>query len=110
MKTQYHIYRVGKPVETAEIEWPKEPGYRLIKELMMPLLDGAELEHVTVLFKDEAADMFVDEISALKALPRNDDATAIYRANWLKQHPSCDPETLPAIYGTAILFGRRVWF
>jgi hypothetical protein len=73
--------------------------------------DGAEYpEHVSVLFKGAPADMFVDETGVLKGLPRNEAATAIYRANWLKQHPEQDPEALPHIAGTAVVTGRRIWF
>ena len=73
------------------------------------LLDDAVMEHVAVLYQDRPADMFVDEIGAIKSLPRNEAATAIYRANWLKQHPRTDPESLDAIYGPAVLFHRIVW-
>lgn len=31
------------------------------------------------------------------------------RANWLDQFPNEDPESLPAIAGTAIVFDRIVW-
>jgi hypothetical protein len=53
--------------------------------------------------------MFVDE-TGVGRLPRNEAATAIYRNNWLTQHPSVPAESISAIYGTAVLFARRVWF
>ncbi|MGE4043411.1 MAG: hypothetical protein AB7F35_01065 [Acetobacteraceae bacterium] len=106
----YHIFRVGQHAETGSVEWPQQPEYHHIKELAMPLLGGAYPERVAVLFNGKPADMFVDEIGMLKGLPRNREATAIYRANRLTKHPDTDPETLPAIYGTAIVFDQRVWF
>jgi hypothetical protein len=54
--------------------------------------------------------MFVDEDGHGRERPRNEAATTIYRANWLRQHPGVDPETLPWIAGPAVLFDRRVWF
>lgn len=75
----------------------------------MPLLDGGDLEHVSVLFGGRRADMFVDDRGIEKDLPRNEAATAIYRANWLSRHPGADPESIPAIYGLAVLFDRIVW-
>ena len=107
--THYLVLPVGKTGESRQVEWPAEPGYDAIKAVINPIL-GAELEHVTVLHNGEAADMFVDEMGALKQLPRNEAVTAIYRANRLDKHPTTKPETLPAIYGTAILFARRIWF
>jgi hypothetical protein len=110
MITTYSVIRPGHASETHSIDWPKEPGFDRISALVRPLLDGAELERVAVLHHQRRTDMFVDETGALRGLPRNDEATEIYRANWLQQHPHTDPEALPAIYGTAILFDRPVWF
>lgn len=49
-----------------------------------------------------------------KGLPRNEAATAIYRRATILGRTAIkydgDPETLPAIYGPAVLFDRRVWF
>lgn len=108
--TTMTIMRPGAEPEERAIELAAEPGYRTLDAILRPLLDGHDLEHVTVLHSGQRADMFVDEMSAVKGLPRNEAATAIYRNNWLTQHPGEDPERLPAIYGPAILFNRRVWF
>jgi len=43
-------------------------------------------------------------------LPVNVVASAIYRANWQAEYPATNPDELPAIHGTAVLFLRRVWF
>lgn len=115
MKTPYAIYRPGHASpEQHEIDWPESPGYDRLKTLIEPLIDGEPLEHVTVLHDGKRRDMFVSELGQLQMatrgpLPRNDAATVIYRNNWITQHPKADPETLPWIAGTAILFERIVW-
>jgi GNAT superfamily N-acetyltransferase len=110
VKTPYGIYLPGKAEpERRDVDWPHDPGYDRIRDLIRPLLDGGKLEHVTVLHNGKPADMFVDEDFQDKGLPRNDAATAIYRAYSLKCQPGTDPETLPAIAGPAIIFERRVW-
>lgn len=48
--------------------------------------------------------MFIEELAEIKELPRNEKATAIYREQWMADHPKADAEQMPAIYGTAILF------
>jgi hypothetical protein len=114
MKTVYHVMKTDGTKQTDEIDWPAEPDYPHIKNLIEPLIGGAPLEHVTVLHGGKRADMFVSELGSLKLtarppLPRNEAATAIYRNNWMTRHPGTDPETLPPIHGTAILFDRIVW-
>jgi hypothetical protein len=106
----YTIFRPGMPPMFGAVAWPDEPGYDRIRMLIEPLLEGAHLEHVSVLHEGRRADMFVDDEGRLKHLPRNEEATAIYRAAALSREPDRDPETIPFIAGTAILFDRRVWF
>ena len=55
-----------------------------------------------------AADMFVDETRDHQRVRRNE-ATRLYRANWLKRHPKDDPESLPYIACAAAVFEERVW-
>lgn len=110
MRTAFTIFRVGAAPERREVDLPEVPGFDALRRVVEPLLDGARLEHVTVLHEGRRADMFVDEIGQLKGLPRNDEATGIYRNNWLTRHPGTDPEALPTIVGPAVLFDRRVWF
>jgi len=81
---------------------------------------GVSLERVRVLADFEGGvnyqptDMIVDEDFREKRLPRNEYATTIYRrATMLGRTPvrtPSDPEMLPDILGTAVLFDRRVWF
>ena len=116
MMTTFHIYRVGQERETREIEMAAEPGYVAIRDVVLPLLDGAtDLEHVSVLFADRRADMFVDELGAIPLrergpLPVNRAATAIYHAAGLRRDPKANTSAWPRIHGTAIVFARRIWF
>lgn len=120
MITKLLIMRPEQPHESAEHDLPREPGYHKLKEILTPLLDGAPLEHVSVLadfnggLDFKPADMFVvDEMGHVRAggpLPRNEAATLIYRRASLLQRPGTDPESLPHIVGPAVLFSRRVWF
>lgn len=97
-----------------EVQWPYEPGYKLLSATILPHLravrPGAHLEHVGVLFEGMPADMFVDDMGAVVELAVNPEATKIYRTAWLGRYPLTNPETMHAIYGPAIVFRRRVWF
>lgn len=88
MNTIITIMRPGQEAEQREVVLPDNPGFHRLDALLRPLLDGKHLD----------------------GLPRNEAATPIYRNNWLRQHPKDEPESLPAIYGPAVLFNRRVWF
>ena len=119
MLTNIRILRPGAEDEVQEFDLPKEPGYDRLKAIIEPILCG-RLERVSVLAdfncgEDfEPLDMFVDDEGQIKGLPRNEEATTLYRrANQLgltaapkAQHP----EFLHFIAGPAILFSRRVWF
>ncbi len=93
-----------------------DPGYDKIKALVGPLIgDGEPFEHVSVLHNGERADMFVAEMGALTTpkrgpLPTNDAATKVYRAATMRHAPRTHPDSLPCIYGPAVLFDEQVWF
>jgi hypothetical protein len=128
--TQFAWTEREKPKNPMQmIDWDAGPGYDALKKFIVPELakhNGREgnLERVAVLLTADVmisfkaltrampADMFVDDEGAVPdhGLPRNEQATAIYRNNWLTNNKGTDPETLPAIYGCAILFMGRVWF
>jgi hypothetical protein len=107
------------PLQTFTAELPDSPSLKALHEIIDPLLNGGDLEHVNVLAAfDPGAevqhlDMFVDEIGIVKGLPRNDRATVIYRQATMLGRTGIpapvDPETLDFIAGTAVLFDRRVW-
>jgi hypothetical protein len=119
--TDYTIFRADGSQERGSVEWPEDPGFDLIRGFVEPIVAGP-LEHVTVLdpAKVEAEevdphldrrDLFIDEMGHVRETPkpRNEAATRIYRANWLRAHPDCEPEELPFIAGDAVLFERIVW-
>ncbi len=110
MHTSYTLFLPDGTEIDGVVDLDAEPSFQALDAFMRPFLDGAELEHVTVWHEGAYTDMFVDEIGLLKGLPRNDKATAIYRASWLThQDPDADPETLAFIAGPAVLFHRKVW-
>lgn len=110
MKTAMYLYRPNQPVVTTSVEFKTDhPSGPELKAVVEPLLDGAKMEHVVVLWKGRRADMFVDEEGVQKRLLRNEEATAIYRASWMSRFPDSDPEDLPYIYGNAVLFEEVVW-
>lgn len=115
MKTTFHILSADGTKETREVDWPVAPIYAQLHDLLLPLLgEGEPLEHVAVLHEGHRADMFVSELGHLPMkwrgpMPRNEQATTIYRNNTMVRSPNTDPETLSWIAGPAILFDRIVW-
>jgi hypothetical protein len=109
IKTKWRVIRPGgldSPEFSGELE--REPSYDTLKVILEPFFPGANFEHVSV-WADygsgrqfSALDMFVDDVGLLKRLPRNEEATTMYR------RANQNPEDL--IYGPAVLFSRRVWF
>jgi hypothetical protein len=97
-----------------EVQWPYEPGYKLLCGVILPHLRAvraaAHLEHVRVLFDDRPADMFVDDCGAIAELPVNPVATAIYQTAWRRRFPLTGEDTLHSIHGAAVIFRRQVWF
>ena len=110
-KFSYRVISPEKPTLRAHAEMSANPTLRELKAAIGPHFGGAEFEHVAILKPNghSAADMFVNETGIVKGLPRNDEATRLYRANWLKRHPKDDPESLPYIAGAAVVFEERVW-
>ena len=116
MNTSFTVNYTDGSVSGGEIDWPENPTLDQIKVLVEPIVGGS-LEHVRVLnpisveadelTDEDYLDMFVDEVGVGRKL-RNDAATGIYRANWLRANGG-DPEDMPWIAGTAIVFNRRIW-
>jgi hypothetical protein len=119
MNTSFTVYYTDGTLQRGEVDWPESPSLKQTKELVEPIV-GGPLEHVRVLnpkmveadeiTAEDYLDMFVDELGHVRGggKPRNDAATAIYRANWLRANGG-DPEDIPWISGTAIVFDRRIW-
>lgn len=116
MKTKYIAIRTDGSTTEGECELDEEPKYDAINAVVRPLIATLvtkrdDIEHVTVLHEGERRDLFVDDAGERKNLPRNEEATTIYRHNWITQHPKVDPETMPYIYGDAVFFPhRRIWW
>lgn len=111
ISTTMLIMRPGELVRATSVQLERVPDFDKVRAAVMPELPGAaNMEHVYVLYYNEQRDMFVDEMGLWKGLPRNEEATTIYRAAWLARNPGDDPETLSYIGGPAVLFPhRRVW-
>jgi hypothetical protein len=109
--TKYRVFTEAGTFVDHEIPMEKNPLYDELRRLIEPHLGGARLMHVRVLcpLLRSWTDMFIDEMGALKRLPRNDAATKIYRNGLLSENPDNDPEKLPYIAGPAVVFLRPVW-
>jgi hypothetical protein len=109
--TKYRVFSAAGTVADHEILMDEKPRYDDLRNLVEPHLAGARLMHVRVLcpLLGEWTDMFVDEMGALRRLPRNEAATKIYRHGILSKRPNDDPEKLPYIAGAAVVFLRQVW-
>jgi hypothetical protein len=109
--TTYRVFKETGTFDDHEVLIDKKPLYDELRSLVEPHLGGARLMHVRVLcpLLGEWTDMFVDEMGALRRLPRNDAATKIYRNGHLSKRPNDDPEKLPYIAGPAVVFLRTVW-
>ena len=110
MKTKIRVIQPNGEETEVTLDMAEHPTLREIENVLTPYFDGAYIEHVNVLTDDGYTDMFVDEDGFAKALQRNEKATAVYRRNWLEQHPQVNPESTNHIVGTAVVFSRRVWF
>jgi hypothetical protein len=109
--TKYRVFTEAGTVTDHEILMEKKPVYEDLRRVVEPHLNGARLMHVKVLCPElgQWTDMFIDDMGALKALPRNDAATKLYRTGFLAKNPNDDPEKLPYIAGPAVVFARLVW-
>jgi hypothetical protein len=106
MQTGFAILRPDGTIERSAVDWPDDPGYSRIKALIEPLV-GGRLEHVSVLYKGQRADMFFNESGAIDGLLENMAATSIYHA--ARKRRDQDMSDAPWIYGSAVLFDRIVW-
>lgn len=98
------LYSDGREV-TKQVELPGDNERRItptaeqrkrwaiVRELTQVIIGADnEVEHVNVWHDGKYLDMFVDEQGVLKALPLNQKATAIYRANVLAHEPDPGPD------------------
>jgi hypothetical protein len=101
----FHVYHPDGRVEDKEMIW--DENFRSIRGMINELVGGT-LEHVAVLHDGRRADMFVEQGSAGK-FPFNPSATEIYRNYTMTRSPGTNPNSLPKIYGVAVLFDKIVW-
>jgi hypothetical protein len=111
LPTKYRVFTEAGTVTDHEILMEKKPVYEDLRSVVEPHLGGARLMHVRVLCPEIGhwTDMFIDDMGALKRLPRNEAATKLYRNGFLSKSPNEDPEKLPYIAGPAVVFSRSVW-
>ena len=110
METFYTILRPNGSQERLSVDWPEEPSYEQIRDLVEPILGDCDMEHVSILGDNgKRQDMFVDEIGLWKHLTQNKEATRLYRQNILSRYPHLDPERLNFIVGAAVVFDRIIW-
>lgn len=113
IKTEYRVLHTDGTQSVGTVDWPEQPGYKLIEAVVTPLIGpkGTWIERVCVWHDGRYLDLFVDEDGHARGLPRNEQATRIYRANTIERlSPGVHPEALPWIVGAAVLFWRPVWF
>jgi len=111
MLTKYIVIPPEGEVLVFEAELDDAPSPESIGELCSSHIAGrAERVRVFCIGSYTYTDMFVGRNSAIDGSPVNAIATAIYRHNAALHDKSVDPETLPSIYGVAVLFDRPVWF
>jgi hypothetical protein len=102
--TRILIISADGTTEDRQVTFAATPNYDSLRKAMEGVFDEG-FEHVNVLLDDRRRDMFVGETSAINGRhSRNEKATTIYRNNALTRSPGIDPETIPAIYGPAVLF------
>jgi hypothetical protein len=111
LPTKYRVFRETGTVTDHEILMEKKAVYDELRSLVEPHLNGARLLHVKVRCPELGlwTDMFIDDMGALKRLPRNEAATKLYRNGILLKKPNADPEELPYIAGPAVVFLRPIW-
>lgn len=101
------VFLPGRMEETFERDIPVEPEYDVLREICDRAFDGF-IEHVTVWYKNNYTDMFVDEEGRIKGLPRNEKATVIYHENVKVHCGVTDTSGMDYIAGGAVLFHEPI--
>jgi len=116
MKLTYTVYKVGEEPTKHALIVPEAFEFSSVRRKVQEIIGATEpIEHVNILGPDgNARDMFVSELghvrlSTREPFPRNEAATTLYRAASLARLPGQDPERLPWIAGTAVVFDQKVW-
>jgi hypothetical protein len=114
IETTYEIIPPQGEIEFYSVKLEGDPGYKKLCQTLDPIFGPHQWEHVSVLWEEKPADMFVDENGRFKNLEFNQRASEIYWANWLMRFgdtPKVRAELISSpIGGKAVLFHRKVWF
>ena len=112
MKTTFEIIRVNGTVEKVEAEFSDDEDKRAREtlEVLHKVIRPGYIEHVTVFWPDEYADMFVDESGKIidPPLPPNPVATRVYWNNTIVHRPEMAGQLDDYIAGDAVLFRKGV--
>jgi hypothetical protein len=110
IRTRYRVFTVSGLSVDHEVLMERNPIHEELFDLVEPHLGGASPMHIRVLcpYTNVWTDMFIDNMAALKRLPRNEEATKIFRNGYLAKRPNDDPEKLPYIAGPAVVFLRPI--
>ena len=109
ISTLLHIIEPDAPtIGDMTVMLPETPDLEVLNAVLRPLIGGAFV-HVHIAAEDGLRDMFVHETGEIDRLPVNPVASQLYRAGLLTSNLDTRPDDLPPIYGTAVVFTRRVW-
>ena len=96
----------GQPISTGETLIPESAtdpdGY--FEEAAEKHLDDGRAQRIEYVEDGFIKGMYVDDLAQIKDLPRNERATALFRAHYLAANRFINPESLPFIAGPAVLF------
>jgi hypothetical protein len=87
--------------QTGSAEMSVPPQWEELRAYVEPYLD-APMAKIRIAI----GVMFVDDIAQAKGLPRNEDATVLYRADTLAALPGLPDEALAFVSGPAVVFER----
>lgn len=113
MQLPYEVHYADGRIERATLDVPDDKPaewWKAAKPICQAVIgEHNDVEHVKVWHDGVYRDMFIDGDGQLKGLPRNERATAFYRANALAHQGVTDPESIDDIAGDAVLFFEKVW-
>jgi len=111
MRVLFRVLHPSGNARTVEFALPDKPSLAAVRAIVEPHLDGGVAERVRILKPgddDKVVDLFIDEAHRWKRLPRNIEATRLYRRAWMVEHPDDDAEKLAFICGPAVVADRQL--
>lgn len=107
ISTAFVVIRPEGPIEDATAMLREVPTVLELRAVLDPIIGGC-FERISIVDADGPHDMFGHECGAVDGLPVNPTATRLYRAAHLAANPGIDPDGLPEIFGTVVLFQRKM--